>query len=164
MVSGFANLREEGVRIPPVRGKQRLASMESFVNFRAKKARKRLMPLAFRQWHLYRFDFMVPVVGLEPTRSRPRRILNPLRLPFHHTGIQLDYYTLFCGQMQEKFASPETGMVQAVDPRKIPPGPGKTGSRGYLCISLRHAHLAYSKPISQFSVRPGRMRVRNTKN
>ena len=29
---------------------------------------------------------MVPVVGLEPTRSRPRRILNPLRLPFHHTG------------------------------------------------------------------------------
>ncbi len=29
---------------------------------------------------------MVPVVGLEPTRSCPRRILNPLRLPFHHTG------------------------------------------------------------------------------
>ena len=74
--------------------------------------------------------------------------------------------------MQEKFASPETGgedydtywMVQTVGPRKIPPGPGKTGSRGYLCISLRHTHLAYSKPISQFSVRPGRMRVRNTKN
>ena len=36
-----------------------LASMESFVNFRAEKARKRLMPLAFRQWHLYRFAFMV---------------------------------------------------------------------------------------------------------
>lgn len=32
------------------------------------------------------FRRMVPVVGLEPTRSRPRRILNPLRLPFHHTG------------------------------------------------------------------------------
>ena len=32
------------------------------------------------------FQRMVPVVGLEPTRSRPRRILNPLRLPFHHTG------------------------------------------------------------------------------
>ena len=31
MVSGFANLREDGVRIPPVRGKQRLASMESSV-------------------------------------------------------------------------------------------------------------------------------------
>ena len=89
MVSGFANLREEGVRIPPVRGKQWLASMESFVNFRAKKARKRLMPLAFRQWHLYRFDFMVPVVGLEPTRSRPRRILNPLRLPFRQEAIRL---------------------------------------------------------------------------
>ena len=33
-----------------------------------------------------RCPFLVPVVGLEPTRSRPRRILNPLRLPFHHTG------------------------------------------------------------------------------
>ena len=123
--------------------------------------KKRLMPQMLRD---QAFRRMVPVVGLEPTRSRPRRILNPLRLPFHHTGIQLDYYTLFCGQMQEKFTSPETGMVQTVGPRKIPPGPGKTGSRGYLCISLRHAHLAYSKPISQFSVRPGRMRVRNTKN
>ena len=30
---------------------------------------------------------VVPVVGLEPTRCRHRRILNPLRLPFHHTGI-----------------------------------------------------------------------------
>ena len=39
------------------------------------------MPLALRQWHLYRFDFMVPVVGLEPTRCHHRRILNPLRLP-----------------------------------------------------------------------------------
>lgn len=56
--SEYANRRKKGVRIPPVRGKQWLASMESFVNFRAKKARKRLMPLAFRQWHLYRFDFM----------------------------------------------------------------------------------------------------------
>ena len=49
--SEYANRRKKGVRIPPVRGKQWLASMESFVNFRAKKARKRLMPLAFRQWH-----------------------------------------------------------------------------------------------------------------
>ena len=32
------------------------------------------------------FQRMVPVVGLEPTRCRHRRILNPLRLPFHHTG------------------------------------------------------------------------------
>ena len=31
--------------------------------------------------------YLVPVVGLEPTRCRHRRILNPLRLPFHHTGI-----------------------------------------------------------------------------
>ena len=34
------------------------------------------MPLAFRQWHLYRFGFMVPVVGVEPTRGRPQRILS----------------------------------------------------------------------------------------
>ena len=66
IVSGVANLREEGVRILPVRGKQRLASMESSVIFRAEKARKRLMPLAFRQWHLYRFDFMVEMAGVEP--------------------------------------------------------------------------------------------------
>ena len=35
--SEFANRRKKGVRIPPVRGKQWLASMESFMNFRAKK-------------------------------------------------------------------------------------------------------------------------------
>ena len=77
MVSGVANLREEGVRIPPVRGKQRLASMESSVNFRAEKARKRLMPLAFRQWHLYRFDFMVDPIGIEPTTLRMRTVRSP---------------------------------------------------------------------------------------
>ena len=44
---------------------------------------KRLMPQMLRY---QAFQRMVPVVGLEPTRSRPRRILNPLRLPFHHTG------------------------------------------------------------------------------
>ena len=70
--SEFANRRKKGVRIPPVRGKQWLASMESFVNFRAKKTRKRLMPLAFRQWHLYRFDIMVDLIGIEPTTLRMR--------------------------------------------------------------------------------------------
>ena len=35
---------------------------------------------------------VVPVVGLEPTRCRHRRILNPLRLPFHHTGTLLRVY------------------------------------------------------------------------
>ena len=30
---------------------------------------------------------VVPVVGLEPTRCHHRGILNPLRLPFRHTGI-----------------------------------------------------------------------------
>ena len=31
--------------------------------------------------------FVVPVVGLEPTRCRHQRILSPPRLPFQHTGI-----------------------------------------------------------------------------
>ena len=30
---------------------------------------------------------LVPVTGLEPVRCRQRRILSPLRLPFHHTGL-----------------------------------------------------------------------------
>ena len=30
--------------------------------------------------------FLVPVVGLEPTRVLPQRILSPPRLPFQHTG------------------------------------------------------------------------------
>ena len=34
---------------------------------------------------------MVPVVGVEPTRSCPHRILSPARLPFHHTGIFLKF-------------------------------------------------------------------------
>ena len=28
------------------------------------------MPLAFRQWHLYRFDFMASLAGFEPTAFR----------------------------------------------------------------------------------------------
>ena len=45
--------------------------------------KKRLTPQMLRY---QAFRRMVPVVGLEPTRCRHRRILNPLRLPFHHTG------------------------------------------------------------------------------
>ena len=33
------------------------------------------------------FFFVVPVVGLEPTRYRYQRILSPPRLPFQHTGV-----------------------------------------------------------------------------
>ena len=33
--------------------------------------------------------FMVLVVGLEPTRSCPLRILSPVRLPFRHTSLLL---------------------------------------------------------------------------
>ena len=40
--------------------------------------KKRLMPQMLRD---QAFRRMVPVVGLEPTRCRHRRILNPLRLP-----------------------------------------------------------------------------------
>ena len=32
---------------------------------------------------------MVPWIGLEPIRSRPRGILSPLRLPFRHQGNQV---------------------------------------------------------------------------
>jgi hypothetical protein len=32
---------------------------------------------------------LVPVVGLEPTRSHLQRILSPSRLPFRHTGKSL---------------------------------------------------------------------------
>ena len=41
------------------------------------------------------FQRMVPVVGLEPTRSRPRRILNPLRLPIpSHRQVQELLYAI----------------------------------------------------------------------
>ena len=44
---------------------------------------------------------LVPVVGLEPTRYRYQRILSPSRLPFHHTGKLLIYYTPVCTKNQE---------------------------------------------------------------
>ena len=61
---------------------------------------KRLMPQMLRY---QAFQRMVPVVGLEPTRSRPRRILNPLRLPFHHTGGNKSYNRGRCVDLQDKF-------------------------------------------------------------
>lgn len=33
------------------------------------------------------YSGLVPVVGLEPTRSRLLGILSPVRLPFRHTGV-----------------------------------------------------------------------------
>ena len=38
---------------------------------------------------------LVPVGGIEPPRCCHRRILSPLRLPFHHTGVLGVLYTLF---------------------------------------------------------------------
>ena len=35
------------------------------------------MPLAFRQWHLYRFDFMVEVRGVEPLSENNFTELSP---------------------------------------------------------------------------------------
>ena len=127
--SEFANRRKKGVRIPPVRGKQWLASMESFVNFRAEKARKRLMPLAFRQWHLYRFDFMVPVVGLEPTRCRHQRILSPSRLPIpsYRRGCR-NYYTQGGGILQERISA---------GAEKIKKIPYQTGGKYGMMIHMR---------------------------
>ena len=37
------------------------------------------MPLALRQWHLYRFDFMVDPIGIEPTTLRMRTVRSPKR-------------------------------------------------------------------------------------
>ena len=48
------------------------------------------------------WGFVVPVTGLEPVRHRWRWILSPLRLPFHHTGIVLIYYSIHQREMQEK--------------------------------------------------------------
>ena len=45
---------------------------------------------------------VVPVTGLEPVRCRQRRILSPLRLPFHHTGAVPIQYSTFLWKMQEK--------------------------------------------------------------
>ena len=45
--------------------------------------------------------FMVPKVGLEPTRYHYQRILSPSRLPFHHFGFRkLYYYTAFKIKLQ----------------------------------------------------------------
>ena len=41
--------------------------MEKSLKLWAEKARKWLMPLALRQWHLYRLDFMVDLKGIEPS-------------------------------------------------------------------------------------------------
>ena len=123
--SGFANRRKKGVRIPPVRGKQWLASIKSSVNFRAKKARKRLMPLAFRQWHLYRFDFMVPVVGVEPTRYCYQRILSPSRLPI--PTHRQDYTIIIHAMLKIKAFFPGEGAGRYKNSRRTLSGYGGRG-------------------------------------
>ena len=75
---------------------------------------------------------VVPVVGLEPTRSRPRRILNPLRLPFHHTGRCNRIIILRCRLNFKGFpppfrsqfcAFPAAGAQSGALSRRGPPGP-----------------------------------------
>ena len=41
------------------------------------KVRKRQMPLAKSQWHLYRWDIMVEVGGVEPPSENPSTSLSP---------------------------------------------------------------------------------------
>ncbi len=64
------------------------------------------MPPAFRQWHLYRFDFLVPLTGLEPVRMLLRGILSPLCLPIppQRRIKLLGYYNTFFSICQEKIA------------------------------------------------------------
>ena len=69
---------------------------ESIVRLPVRKGRRSQRMWSFRrlggsETQLASSD-VVPVVGLEPTRCRHRRILNPLRLPFHHTGTLLRVY------------------------------------------------------------------------
>ena len=47
---------------------------------------------------------LVPKAGLEPARCCQQRILSPSRLPFHHTGKLLIYYTPLFQKLQEVFA------------------------------------------------------------
>ena len=42
----------------------------------------------------------MPVTGLEPVRHRWRRILSPLRLPFHHTGRCVSFSILCAHPMR----------------------------------------------------------------
>ena len=57
--------------------------------------------------------FLVPVTGLEPVRHRWRRILSPLRLPFHHTGIYLLSIVHFCTNCKKKFCRKHPSKVAA---------------------------------------------------
>ena len=51
---------------------------------------------------LWPLSFLVPVTGLEPVLCRQRRILSPLRLPFHHTGSWFIQYSTHPGKKQAK--------------------------------------------------------------
>ena len=59
------------------------------------------------------FFYLVPAVGLEPTRGYPQQILSLHRLPFRHAGIlsctsgdvQLYYYTTEKTVIQADFLS-----------------------------------------------------------
>ena len=43
-----------------------------------------------KTYHFLQY-FLVPMVGVEPTRSFLQQILSLSRLPFHHIGLLLDY-------------------------------------------------------------------------
>ena len=52
--------------------------------------------------------FILPAVGLEPTRGCPQQILSLPRLPFRHAGIScttsvLEKYNVLSRKKQEKF-------------------------------------------------------------
>ena len=47
------------------------------------------MPLAFRQWHLYRFDFMASLAGFEPTAFRlGEQITLCPTIPLHYIPLR----------------------------------------------------------------------------
>ena len=46
-------------------------------------------------------SFLVPVTGLEPVRDCSQGILSPWCLPFHHTGVEQNQFTMLFVQCQE---------------------------------------------------------------
>jgi hypothetical protein len=60
---------------------------------------------------------VVPEVGVEPTRGRPRRILSPLRLPFRHSGPAVPPCWVTHGIYA--FPQPKETFTMAADPNEV---------------------------------------------
>ena len=102
---------------------------------------------------------VVPVVGLEPTRCRHRRILNPLRLPFHHTGKVRCYYSVLFKKFQERFALspplPPAAAKESSEPVRCPEISQSPYQNSRICGMIKN-HTGFGM---HFSVRPSHERM-----